>query len=218
MAQVGSGGTYILEVENLSNGCEGELEIIVNEISTFDLSVPSEMLLTCEAPQVTIQAVVPNEVNDYNFQWIGEEFFIEGQGANSVSTSDPISLELTTTYGECIRVDDIIVGLSPNYSIDLSSLDAPNVFSPNSDEFNSLFRPILKEDVSFDVIPFLENYKLTIYSRWGNELYTTNSGGWDGKVNGELVEDGVYYYVLTFNSVCGDQTDGELTGTVMLIK
>jgi len=210
-------GVYWLQIENLENGCIGETSVEYFEPS-FEVQVPELVLLTCENPTALISAVVQNDLENYLFSWTSEASNVEGIGLNTFSMAEASVIDLTVTYGDCNVSEQILVEQSPNYSIDLSSLDAPNVFTPNLDESNNLFYPVLKDNLSFDVISALENYSLTIYSRWGNELFTTNSGGWDGKVNGEVVEDGVYYYVITFNSVCGDQTDGELTGTVTLIN
>jgi PKD repeat protein len=67
----------------------------------------------------------------------------------------------------------------------------PNAFSPNADDLNETFGP-----GGIGLI----NYDLTIYNRWGEKIYETNSGiPWDGK-DGLL---GVYYYALKMTDYKG---------------
>lgn len=62
----------------------------------------------------------------------------------------------------------------------------PNAFIPdNPDGVNNIFKPLF-------VFEPLE-YELTIYNRWGNKIWTGNTG-WDGRQNGKLVSEGVYAY------------------------
>lgn len=62
----------------------------------------------------------------------------------------------------------------------------PNVFTPNNDEFNPVFKPI---DISL-----VRSARLKIFNRWGAVVYETNDPflGWDG---GEF-ETGVYYWLI----------------------
>ncbi len=79
----------------------------------------------------------------------------------------------------------------------------PNIFTPNGDGRNDYFQ-VVKTG--------LVDYKLTIYNRWGREVYTQNyscSGGeegcgWDGKINGSEAADGVYFWVLEGKTLSGD--------------
>lgn len=63
----------------------------------------------------------------------------------------------------------------------------PDAFTPNQDGRNDEFRGYGE---------FFTNYQMSIYNRWGEEIF--NSGipenGWDGRYNGTPVEVGVYVY------------------------
>ncbi len=70
---------------------------------------------------------------------------------------------------------------------------APNAFTPDDDEFNQVFLPILN---GFDE----SNYVLFIYNRWGEvifESYDVNVG-WDGTYGnqGIAVQDGTYTWKI----------------------
>lgn len=65
----------------------------------------------------------------------------------------------------------------------------PDAFTPNGDGKNDVFRPN-------GYIP-LRQYKLEIYSRWGEKLYQTYNpeDGWNGTYKGYLMPVGTYYYI-----------------------
>lgn len=75
----------------------------------------------------------------------------------------------------------------------------PNVFTPNGDDKNDYFK--------IDAIT--SDFSLTIYNRWGQEMYKTNDveKSWDGTKDGEKVPDGVYYYIVRFMKCNGDIID-----------
>ncbi len=84
----------------------------------------------------------------------------------------------------------------------------PNVFTPNNDQINDFFTFIKKKNV--------KDITLVVVNRWGNMVYQTNelSDGWDGKSNGDLCSDGVYFWSI----YCTDVFDNPLLlqGTVSL--
>jgi len=67
----------------------------------------------------------------------------------------------------------------------------PNVFSPNGDGINDLYRP--------QRTSYVEKVEMTIFNRWGIQVFYTEDPdvNWDGKVNStdQLAAPGVYYYI-----------------------
>jgi len=63
-------------------------------------------------------------------------------------------------------------------------------FSPNGDGLNDFFIPIAP-------YRYVDSIDLTIYNRWGNVIFTSNDPAinWDGTVNGQVISEGVYYYI-----------------------
>lgn len=73
---------------------------------------------------------------------------------------------------------------------------APNAFTPNNDEHNSVFMPIMTSGIA------IASYKLTIYNRWGEQIFITQDTqiGWDGvNKSGRISQDGVYTYVIEYS-------------------
>ncbi len=73
--------------------------------------------------------------------------------------------------------------------LDIFRIFIPNAFSPNPDEFNTIWYPHMTSILTCE---------LWVYNRWGEKIYYSgdNTGRWDGKYNGVDCEEGVYYYHL----------------------
>lgn len=79
----------------------------------------------------------------------------------------------------------------------LTTLYVPNSFTPNGDEFNNEFKPIV-----FDVA----EYELLIYDRWGNKIFESfdREIGWNGTLpNGNFAKTGVYVWYIRFTNSKG---------------
>jgi len=81
-----------------------------------------------------------------------------------------------------------------NYEFMVKGLYIPNAFSPtNPHEEVQLFKPVGIN---------IETYHIEVYDRWGNLLWHSEAlddlgrpaEGWNGKYNGELVQEGVYVW------------------------
>ena len=75
-----------------------------------------------------------------------------------------------------------------------TTVDFPNVFTPDGDDVNDVFKLITTNDVCFD------NLSVTIYNRWGKKMFesTDLSFEWDGTTKGGVkCKEGVYFIVLT---------------------
>ncbi len=71
-----------------------------------------------------------------------------------------------------------------------SLLDVPNVFTPNGDGKNDIFKVKALS---------LESFQGVILNRWGRKIYEWNdpSEGWDGRIGGKYAGPGTYFYVIT---------------------
>lgn len=86
----------------------------------------------------------------------------------------------------------------------------PNIFTPNNDGHNDLFK--------FSGKP-LSSLSCLIFNRYGLKLYEWNTvqGGWDGRTaGGEMVPEGVYFFILEYK----DQSGGteKKSGSLLLIR
>ncbi len=105
------------------------------------------------------------------------------------------------TEGE-FKITSYINKLAPcidsgEFKVNFSATDAskrriPQAFSPNGDGVNDEFK------VQFGNIPCKVEY-FKIFNRWGQQVFEANreeSLSWDGKLNGQPCEPGIYVYHL----------------------
>lgn len=88
----------------------------------------------------------------------------------------------------------------------------PNVFTPNSDNFNDLLHPFPYRGV--------KSVKIQIYDRWGREVFITEDPDikWDGtdKTSKQPCSDGTYFYTgevfeMTLNGISARPIHGSVT-------
>jgi len=97
------------------------------------------------------------------------------------------------------------------FTVSESKLEFPNGISPNGDGKNDELKPKdgYKSIVSFHAV---------IFNRWGQRLYSWDDvhGSWDGKVNGKVVKDGVYF--LNVSAKGADGIDYKIKKAINVIS
>ncbi|HOY31729.1 MAG TPA: choice-of-anchor L domain-containing protein [Bacteroidales bacterium] len=98
-----------------------------------------------------------------------------------------VTLAVTTIHG-CTDTTSKFITVEP-----AQHLYVPNAFTPNNDPVNERFCIM-----GYGVIE--DNYKLTIYNRWGQLVYeTTNlSDCWDGNYKDKPAETETYVYIISY--------------------
>ena len=114
------------------------------------------------------------------------------------------SLLVTDSVG-CTGTDAVFIKVyeGPNYYV-------PNIFSPNGDGLNDIFRPIpvgIKHTVYFRV-----------FDRYGKLQFQTSEWlkGWDGTIKGKQATAGAYVWTLKGIDTNGKEV--EMQGTVVLTR
>ncbi len=135
------------------------------------------------------------------------------QMGGPVFTDTPTPAE-TTTISYQLRIksaDGCISTRTYTREVIVPDIAFPNVFTPNGDDLNDLFRP-LPTQVSGVLI--IEDFK--IYNRWGQVVYNGKSNdniGWNGEHNGSPAPIDVYVYRVKFRYPEGPlfEKSGDLT-------
>jgi gliding motility-associated-like protein len=109
----------------------------------------------------------------------------------------------TPTFTEIVTTSQLALGMDDPIQSDLSGIVIsgtlpeedpiiPNVFTPNSDDENENFTV---GGIDLDVV---SDFRLRVYDRWGLEVANTTNvrNGWNGRLNGSLADEGVYYYIM----------------------
>ncbi|MGB1216911.1 MAG: gliding motility-associated C-terminal domain-containing protein, partial [Saprospiraceae bacterium] len=195
-----SPGSYILYLMD-DYGCVEELSfVIVGSASVDVLDISSENPKCAQATgRIEIIATSNAEIN-----------YSIGTETNNTGIFENLT---AGTYLVQATVD----GCSPP-PVELTleedcQVYVPNAFSPNEDGFNDILKVYGQPDVKVS--------KLQIFDRWGSIIYEgreldsrlfTDEAGWDGTSKGVPVPNGVYVYLVTFQSVNGrTQFSGDVT-------
>lgn len=93
--------------------------------------------------------------------------------------------------------------------VDEILIEIPNVFTPNGDDDNELFRP---------TSPLIKDVKGSIFDRWGILMteWTGALNGWDGKHNNKNSSEGTYFYIIDVTLI-NDETQ-TFSGSLMLLR
>lgn len=89
----------------------------------------------------------------------------------------------------------------------------PNAFTPDNDQFNNTFLPIMTAGFEPD------SYSFSIYNRWGELIFETRDTnvGWDGTFKGKVLPIGQYTWILKLTDDSSDEKYTD-TGHLNLIR
>jgi gliding motility-associated-like protein len=176
-----------LTVSN-SFGCTATLseniEIIVNPSPTAIFSSAPATIFSNDIVQFSDASI-----NATSWLW---DF---GNATFSYSTNPTYTYDYPGTY-------DIILIVSNENCVDTATaklivkdplfIYVPNAFTPNGDENNQVFKPIISG--CFDE----SDYQLIIFNRWGEVVFESfdSNIGWDGSYNGAVVPIGNYIWKI----------------------
>jgi gliding motility-associated-like protein len=97
---------------------------------------------------------------------------------------------------------------------DIFGVYIPNAFSPNNDGKNETFYPTGRNITG-------ENYEFTVFNRWGEIIYQTNTplAAWNGRKHNTLDESqiDVYVWKLLVKNTFTNKKE-EYVGTVTLVR
>ena len=112
------------------------------------------------------------------------------------------TVELKATFqsdNDLVEYSSSEEGTSITVTIYESRLEMPNAFSPgDDDDYNRIYKAKSNHQS-------IVKFHATIFNRWGQKLYSWDdvNGGWDGKVNGRVVRNGVYFVNVTAQGADG---------------
>jgi len=141
-----------------------------------------------------------------HFQWSPAQWLSNPAVADPIASPlDNITYKVVATNdGGCRDEDSVTIKLhAPN------DIFVPTAFTPNGDGKNDTFKPYIGR--SFTLLDF------SVYDRWGERVFTTKKeNGWDGKINGQPQNSGIYVWMLKANDEHGSIINKK--GTVALIR
>jgi gliding motility-associated-like protein len=155
------------------------------------------------------QTTSGNTFPRYTYTWTANPTtaFTSGNSLNPgiTPTVRETKVYINVSNGYCSARDSALVILDLDY--------IPKAFSPNGDDVNETWQ--------IDNLYLYNNFKLTVYNKWGSPVkeftsYPRDPGSmWDGTVNGVKLPEAVYYYVLDFN---GENGKSPRKGQVTIVR
>lgn len=194
--QASETGEYWVTITN-NAGCMGTDTVNVVEPVSYDLKVEVE---TCPGVEVPLSIPMGNAVA---YLWDDGSTERERDVPGEVGF---YAFAVVDQFG-CVHLDTAEVTLFDSEV----QLFTPNAFSPNGDGINDTFQFLGYGEKEID---------LTIFNRWGEQLYWTDSMAkpWDGTFNGTEVTNDVYVYVLKYTGMCTGQEEFEHTGHITVVR
>lgn len=221
------GEWYILTITDNNIPCSVTDSVFVTTINTPQAIASVVNNYGCSPLNATFSN---NSINSTSYVWdFGDGTVINTTNTNSQSHTFTSSSTVTLTASngnpicdnvtvipiqiiECGCQDPNAINYNPLAVQDdgsciypIPTVVAPNVITANGDNVNGFF---------FLQTTYAHHIEFTILNRWGNEIYTAtgdqlNQPMWSGEnKNGQLVEDGVYFYRYKVTGIQGDVVEG----------
>lgn len=177
-----TGGT--VTVSN-TNACGTASQAIIINVVNVNASISAD-------PISGVKPVIVDFTNTsngaVNYSWNfgnGNSASTQTVSSQTYSVAGTYTVSLTASNGSCNDIAFLIITVLNEEP----TLVIPNVFTPNNDSVNDVFRV-----TGFNIIDF----NCTIIDRWGLQMYQwdTIKTGWDGKSSGKEVPDGTYFYII----------------------
>jgi gliding motility-associated-like protein len=208
-------GCIDIQLISTLQGCQGSMSI-QNAVCLDDQPIANFSTSTNQISELDNSVYFENEsINASYYLWL----FGDGNQSTDYNVSHNYSNLETDGYTVYLIAESI------NGCVDTTSIFieineelifyVPNTFTPNSDEFNNVFKPIFNSGFEPD------NYNLCIYNRWGQLIFESHNPeiGWDGSysVDNFSAQDGTFNWKIIFKSAESDERKLVL-GHVNLIR
>ena len=190
-------GNYSLFVLDASGCGISTVNLVVNSVSIPVLVNLGNDTTICPGEQLLLDAG-----NHAAYVWQddfrGPVYAVSATGLYYVTVTD---------VSGCKGSDSIRV------TVDCTEVFFPAAFTPNGDGSNDFFGPL-----PYSALPALRNYRLSIFGRWGQLVYSSSDPyqKWDGNYEGKFAHPQVYTWVATYT--IGNRITETQKGTVTIIR
>jgi gliding motility-associated-like protein len=131
------------------------------------------------------------------------------EGLSCTDCPNPVATPTATTTYSILVTNDFGCNATESVNITVISPDCnhklPNAFTPDGDTANDEFKPLGTA---------IESYNLTIYNRWGQEIFNGNAP-WNGRYKDQDAPCDVYIYTVDIQ-ICGKKQTA--SGSITLIR
>jgi gliding motility-associated-like protein len=205
-------GTYTVQLIVEEPHCNYS-DTLFKEITVRDLEQKPQMISQSEPcnEERFINSYVDKSslgTNAYQvFQWYLNDRLVEEGDTLSIPLSSGGSYYLKLVSQDTICNRSHVIEDTLFFYDERIEPQFPNIFTPNGDGLNDVFGIINQEEV----LPFWQSASLEVYSRNGAQLFSggLNKLQWEGKQGSNDLPDGVYFYVLSYEDICGKMNEAK---------
>lgn len=200
-------GTYSITATSAQDSCSRVAKriTVVNPLLPTIVSLDS---LTCpgECTLFKLDSIHPN----YQYNWS-----FEGGIPTAFMGSEPpvVCYPQSGLYTVAVNVVGCLSSTDTTIEVKYRSLLTPNAFTPNGDNINDSFSPLLKCPAT--------NYHFVVYNRWGQVVFETRTSDqpWDGTAFGQPQPVDTYIWTLELTDIRDNGSDmDQLKGEVTLLR
>ena len=196
-------GTYPFTFTSAA-GCDSNViyQLIVDPLPVINIIIDDNTLDLGESTNIVAYTGQPNT----SYSWSPSD------GLSCIFCSSPIATPsqsgwyyvTATNSNGCTSIDSVYIEVYPT-----SNIYVPNIFSPNEDGQNDIYKVRGKG---------VDLFYLAIYNRWGQMVFESEdiNRGWDGTKDGKLMNQGVFVYKLNITMKDGDVI--QQTGNITLVR
>ena len=207
-----SQNTNVLYTYNQS-GCEFTTTstVITYPVPILTLDPEYSFFELCEGDEKTIIFIAETNISAITTWMLDNQTYVGNVLVTSWNESGLYTIIAYNESNGCISEPDTAIIAIEECPEEIFFI--PNTFTPDNDEFNQMFTPIITEGID------IYDYNMTIYNRWGEivwETYDTQSS-WDGTYRGNMCPDGVYTWVIRYGVLDSDSVK-TYSGFVTIIR
>jgi gliding motility-associated-like protein len=169
-----------------------------------------------KSPSVLLLEIIRGDTVQVNVEFSGTPISVlwdPGEGLSCTDCLEPLVFATENSTYSVVAIDengcfataelDVVILVT----CDVATIEIPNIFTPDGDGNNDVFRPLVGEEgVALE--------RMQVFNRWGQLVFesTAPDAEWDGLFNGEPVQQDVYVYTMEFACPADRKTVvGELT-------
>ena len=194
---------------------------VINSAGLYEVTVTSACNESSDAIRVDYFPAIQTNIGQDTFLCPGERLLLDAAAGVAAdyqwsdgSTESDLIVQNPGRYSVTVSNDcEIVINEINITECEICDVFVPNIFSPNDDGFNDIFRP-LSDCAFFD-------FSMKIFDRWGSVIFETQDPGgfWNGKFGGNTASQGVYVWWIEYTVVeDGHPRSESVTGDITLVR
>lgn len=173
---------YVVDISN--GACDDSTKSVTITVNKNPSVTAGNKITLFEGQSATLHGTVAGD-SITTYSWTPSTYLSDPTALTPVATPPhDITYTLTAVSASCgIATSSVFVRVYEKITV-------PNTFSPNNDGVNDLWN--IKSLITYP------ESNTQVFDRYGHKVFESTGYGtpWDGRLNGELLSEGTYYYVI----------------------